>query len=213
MKKLPEQVHKPDFLQKGQTPSATGLWGESSKGSPYKKVRTWFVLAVSAQLIALLGLASVKAYTLATGTVVTLRTVPVDPRDMFRGDYVRLNYDISTFQPAETYSAGDRVFVTLHRAEPCWQATAVSKMQKPAGPDQVCMAGKVEWIDYSSSETAAKTAWRKFSQTPRIHVNYGIEQAFVPEGTGRNLERQRHLRVLVAVDREGNSIVKQVVAE
>ena len=28
-----------------------------------------------------------------------LRTAPADPRDLFRGDYVRLNYEISNVAP------------------------------------------------------------------------------------------------------------------
>ena len=37
-----------------------------------------------------------KQMTLLTGKEVLLKTVPVDPRDLFRGDYVVLRYDIST---------------------------------------------------------------------------------------------------------------------
>ena len=33
---------------------------------------------------------------LKTGREITLPIVPVDPRDLFRGEYVRLGYDINT---------------------------------------------------------------------------------------------------------------------
>jgi hypothetical protein len=36
-----------------------------------------------------------RIYILKTGKVIHLRTAPIDPRDIFRGDYVRLNYEIS----------------------------------------------------------------------------------------------------------------------
>ena len=39
----------------------------------------------------IIGFITVKEFTLQTGEVVTLKTVPVDPRDLFRGDYVILS--------------------------------------------------------------------------------------------------------------------------
>ena len=41
-----------------------------------------------------------RARILRAGTEVRLATAPVDPRDLFRGDYVILNYKISTLDPA-----------------------------------------------------------------------------------------------------------------
>ena len=38
---------------------------------------------------------------LRTGTEVTLRTRPLDPRDFLRGDYVTLGYDISALPAGE----------------------------------------------------------------------------------------------------------------
>ena len=49
---------------------------------------------------------------LRSGDVVTLRTAPVDPRDIFRGDYVILNYDISRLHIAEL---GSRPMATSGR--------------------------------------------------------------------------------------------------
>ena len=60
-----------------------------------------------------------KEYTLRTGTEVMLKTVPIDPRDLFRGDYVTLNYEISTLNleeiPAEDsyFEYNDRIYLAL----------------------------------------------------------------------------------------------------
>ena len=39
-------------------------------------------------LVLILGFVAYKEMTLQTGEEVVLKTVPVDPRDLFRGDYV-----------------------------------------------------------------------------------------------------------------------------
>ena len=56
---------------------------------------------------------------LRTGQEIILKTVPVDPRDMFRGDYMTLNYPISQLNikslPTEKtdFKVGYSVFVEL----------------------------------------------------------------------------------------------------
>ncbi|HZA25209.1 MAG TPA: GDYXXLXY domain-containing protein, partial [Dehalococcoidia bacterium] len=54
---------------------------------------------VAAQLVLLLAMVGFKEYTLRTGTVVTLQTVPVDPRSILQGDYAILQYRIATLPP------------------------------------------------------------------------------------------------------------------
>jgi uncharacterized membrane-anchored protein len=56
----------------------------------------WVFAALALQLAVLLIMAVPREWALHFGKVVLLRTAPVDPRDVMRGDYVRLNYDIST---------------------------------------------------------------------------------------------------------------------
>ncbi len=51
-----------------------------------------FYLIVVFWLLIFSGFIAYKEYTLRTGTEVILKTMPVDPRDLFRGDYVTLNY-------------------------------------------------------------------------------------------------------------------------
>lgn len=52
------------------------------------KLRTFaFPIVIALQVLAVLVFAGVREVTLRTGTEVVLQTVPVDPRDLFRGDY------------------------------------------------------------------------------------------------------------------------------
>src|SRR6266481_4623635 len=50
---------------------------------------------VALQLLILALMAGQREWVRRTGRAVYFRTAPVDPRDVMRGDYVRLNYDIS----------------------------------------------------------------------------------------------------------------------
>ena len=62
------------------------------------------VAAVLLQLAVLGGLFVYSQYPLWVGTEVRLATVPVDPRDLFRGQYVRLNYAPSRCKRTNTGS-------------------------------------------------------------------------------------------------------------
>ena len=53
------------------------------------------VLAL-AQTAALAAMVVDRVRLLATGREITLPIVPVDPRDLFRGEYVRLGYSVDT---------------------------------------------------------------------------------------------------------------------
>jgi len=59
-------------------------------------MRFKFIIFVLLQVALLIGIITYRQYWVATGEKVLLRTAPVDPRDIFRGDYVSLRYDIST---------------------------------------------------------------------------------------------------------------------
>ena len=70
---------------------------------------------VALQLVFILGLVAYKEVTLRFGTEVMLQTVPVDPRDLFRGDYVTLRYGISTLERSRIWFSP----TMLHRAIGC----------------------------------------------------------------------------------------------
>ncbi|MDZ4868888.1 MAG: GDYXXLXY domain-containing protein, partial [Alphaproteobacteria bacterium] len=65
---------------------------------------------------------------LSASRTVTLKVAPVDPRDIFRGDYVILTYEISRLDPTKiegdnTFGYGDKVLVTLVPNGDTWTAT------------------------------------------------------------------------------------------
>lgn len=180
-----------------QDPQVLPKTGKSLAEAPYRRTRMFYCLAVSFQLLVLTGLASVKAYTLAYGRTVTLRTVPVDPRDIFRGDYVRLNYEISSVPSKKDFKSGQEVYVVLKQGDKYWSAERIAEQLPVLDSEQIALKGKIEWEH-------PQDVW---------HVRYGIEQMFVEEGTGKNLEQSKHLRVDLAVDKFGNSVVKSAERE
>ena len=69
--------------------------------------RAW-IAAISVALLQTLVLGRMiesRAAILVSGTEVLLKTAPVDPRDLLRGDYVALSYDISRV-PLATLTGG-----------------------------------------------------------------------------------------------------------
>ena len=108
----------------------------------------WRAVAAALLLgLALMALVEQRARILRNGAEVRLKTVPVDPRDLFRGDYVVLGYPISVVeaeQGAEPYRSGETVFVTLGRDEQGFaRAVGVSREWPKDGGAAVVIAGRV----------------------------------------------------------------------
>jgi uncharacterized membrane-anchored protein len=141
-----------------------------------------------------------------TGRVVTLQVVPVDPRDMFRGDYVILNYkisrlDLNTLGGDSDIEGRGAIYVTLAQANGTWDAVAVSRKMPSVGVEQAVIRGEIISA-YRSSDTEKETT---------VGVNYGIESFFVPEGKGRPIEDERNkdnVTVDVALGADGRAAIK-----
>jgi uncharacterized membrane-anchored protein len=116
-------------------------------------MRWKFILFVLLQVALLLGIIAYRQYWVATGDKVLLKTAPVDPRDIFRGDYVHLRYDISTLDldglgVKERFKSNEKVYVTLEKnPEGIFNAKSVSK-ELPAGKEFI--QGRVQYEMVSS---------------------------------------------------------------
>lgn len=168
--------------------------------------RIGLAVAVALQTLALFAIVGMKQWTLSTGTPVLLETRPVDPRSLFRGDYVVLNYAIGTLDaglagmPLEVRK-GDAVFVTLRQDGEFWKAASVHAERPDAVPGTVVIKGEAR-------SAAGRGA--------RLDLQYGIEEYFVPEGEGRAIEQPRqegNVSILVAVDRFGKAGIKAVLID
>jgi uncharacterized membrane-anchored protein len=162
-----------------------------------RKPGSLFWVVVALQVLGLLGFVGVREVAMRTGREVVLETAPVDPRDVFRGDYVVLRYEISTVS-ACCFDVGDTVYVSLEPRGDVWQATDVGDTLPTvdAGP---YIRGRVTRAD-------------RVQGRPSLDVEYGIESYFVPEGTGREIEQARGtLRVVVVVDGWGTAQIKSLL--
>ena len=154
--------------------------------------RIAFLSVVAAQLVFLIGFIGIRETALFTGTEVVLQTVPVDPRSLLQGDYAILDYEIATLPGyMETRGIGETVYVKLRRSSNVWTATEYSI--SPSHCDgEICIKGRID---------------------DRGRLDFGIGTYFVPEGTGRIIERAQDVKVVVSVDDDGNAVIKDVLVD
>ncbi|MDP3255338.1 GDYXXLXY domain-containing protein [Bosea sp. (in: a-proteobacteria)] len=166
----------------------------------------------------LLALVESRAAILRSGTEIRLRTVPVDPRDLFRGDYVVLSYPMSTVAAAageaKGLRRGDRVYVTLARdAEGFAQAKAVAAMRPAVGEGEVVIAGRVQSTGACALNEAGQADCG--AGAGRLRVAYGLESYFVPQGEGRRIETtpKARIEVVAAVSADGAAAIKRLLID
>lgn len=173
------------------------------------------VLLLALQTAVLVTMVGLKQYTLATGTEILLETRPIDPRSLFRGDYVILYYKVNDLNVTELegdddFSVHDPIYVVLTPGNKYWTPVSIHRERPSVTPPQVFIKGRVRW--------AMETHWDPETQThvpgASIHVRYGIENYFVPEGEGKDLELRPSgelIDIRVAVAKRGNSGIKAVL--
>ena len=157
--------------------------------------RSWkiaFWVSVAGQIILLLAFVSVKEDILRTGTTVVLQTVPVDPRSLFQGDFVRLDYEIAQLPTWwDDKAIGHTVYVELREgADEVWRSRRYHR-EKPE-PGRVFLKGTV---------------------TSGDRLDFGIGTYFVPEGTGREIERAQDVKVRAAVSKGGSAVIKGLLVD
>lgn len=148
-----------------------------------------------------------KQIILKTGKTVLLETLPVDPRDLLRGDYVVLSYKIGSPEPDKIkkdksfYRYDETVYVTLEQRGKYWESVSVSS-EKPATGKDIFIKGRT-----------------RNSHRDRIEIIYGIESYFVPEGQGKEIELATRMgskqkpAVEAVIDKDGNAIIRRIILE
>lgn len=147
------------------------------------------------------GFIAFKEFTIQTGDEILLKTRPVDPRDLFRGDYVILRYDISTVNTdtlsykGSDFKEEDKVYVLLNVDND--KIGSLSDISKNKPSEGIFIEGVV-----------------KSTFSNRLNIEYGIESYFVPEGKGKEIERSLgKIYTKVAVDNFGNAVIKSLVLD
>lgn len=176
--------------------------------------RTLFIAAGAVAVLQIGFLASMiagRASILRNGQEVLLSVQPVDPRDLLRGDYVTIGYNISSVptelfaeRPQDERNGRDRtVFVRLKPGEDgIWEAVAARYDEKP---EPSPADGELD------IRGVATSSW--YDEATLINVSYGIERFYVPEGEGRAIEgnlRERAFTMKVAVASDGAAQIKSL---
>ena len=151
-------------------------------------------LIVTAQVGALFAFGVPYAQTLAHGKNVTLQCHQYDPRDMLKGDYVAINYDLGEKYSLKDFKVGDRAYLTLKKHSPWWEAvTATKTVPKNLKTDEAVMQVVVNCKSPPS-------------------VSAAIERYYVQEGTARNVNSQG-LTAEVALSDDGLPVIKLLLSD
>lgn len=168
--------------------------------------RTVLIAAAALQVAVLVAMIAVRAMPLVFGDTILLRVVPVDPRDLFRGDYVILSYDFSRRPPQgiEGLSqAGDS-------RDKVWQGRTVYVSLVPDADGRHWRADKVS----ISRPTSGRYIRGRIAASGQLE--FGIEAYYVQEGTGREYEqaiRNRRLSAEVALTSDGTAALRRLRTE
>lgn len=168
-------------------------------------------VAVAALQTAVLGyVIESRAAILRNGTDVLLKTAPVDPRDFLRGDYVVLNYDISSV-PVRSITGeipkepGERsLWVRVKQGEGGFWGVVESSFQPLPEQEATAVLHTRPFYSYGTA------------QAEGIHVDYGIERYYVPEGAGLALEQARQegeVSIAVRVAADGTPQIRSLLVD
>jgi len=171
----------------------------------------WIILTAVLQVMVLVFMAGEREWVLRTGRTLYLRTVPVDPRDAMRGDYVSLSYDISrvprdlwrgrlagtdlSMLPADTV-----VYAALNLSDNLVAELVGLDLDPPLSGCFIRGRMERQW-------------WR--GNNNMINVRYGIEAFFTQQGRAEEIERNRRqgslqipLEMEVAIGSGGMAVLK-----
>jgi uncharacterized membrane-anchored protein len=171
-------------------------------------MRRWVITAcVAGQLAVLAYMVYAREAVIHGGTRVVIATAPVDPRDPFRGDYVRLRYGLNSlhyaptrWQPADYAPAkGDKVYAILEpRPGGLHDVSYFTNLAPESGssdseddthvavegvrdPRTLFLQGRIRQV-------------QSWAGTNSVDVSFGIEQLYVEQGSGLSIEERRGVR-------------------
>ncbi|SMF27414.1 Uncharacterized membrane-anchored protein [Alteromonadaceae bacterium Bs31] len=160
-------------------------------------LRKLLVVAICAQLTVLLYMAAKREFIYAYGEEVYLRSAPIDPRDPFRGDFVRLRYGMNRIvehryqgeTPIKAIKQGAIIFAVLQEQQDgVFYASHFSDIEPETGL-------------YIKGRITTKKGYRSSNQH-FVDAKFGIEQYFVQQGRGKDMEAKLGSRNTLQVPAE-----------
>lgn len=132
----------------------------------------WLWVIVALQVVSLLAWAGFHEAVRHMAPTIRLKGAPVDPRDILRGDYMTLNYDISSHAAPTGWEQGSAEVYVVFKPKGAFQEIDEVLLNEPAESDTRY------WVvaeAYGGIEGDEKSI---------LHLDYGIEHFFIPEGKG-----------------------------
>lgn len=177
-----------------------------------------YILAALLLCGLILAMVMQRAAILREGKEVRLQVVPVDPRDLFRGDFVILDYRIGTVDTSagtvDAFMRGQKVFVTLRPDETGKaKAVAISAVPPTVSGTDILIAGLVSSPSTCPLNDVGTRDCKGGSRA--VGVRYGLESYFVPQGEGKGIERteKARLEVVAAVAPSGQAAIKRLLVD
>jgi uncharacterized membrane-anchored protein len=156
--------------------------------------RLALVVVVCVQLALPLALAGLAAADLAFGQEIRLKAQPVDPLDVFRGNYVVLRYQISSLPVLGEVRRGDKLCARLQESDGEWRANYAD----PGRPSGTVICGRAR-DDASPGES--------------VGIEYGIETYYASAERAREIEQsiaQGDLYAVLDLDSDGSARIEKL---
>ena len=188
-------------------------------------------LIVVLQVVSIIAFVAIQEIRFSESKIITLQTQPIDPRDIFRGDYVILDYEISHLTENTTKRNGSDkttccyyefwdetdkdVYVFLKPAGDIWQAFGISSSYDGDNlftntdsniPEFIRVKGKLTTVD-NIERIDGEENFRE------LEITYGIENYFVQVDTGKMIETADDVKVNVKVNKHGDSQIESLLVD
>ena len=154
------------------------------------------LVVVCVQLALPLGMAGLAAADLAFGDEIRLKAQPVDPLDIFRGNYVVLSYDISQLQVTFEVRRGQRLCADLFQSAPGVYGARYA-YDTPVG----------------DGKTICGRARHDARGGQSVGIEYGIETYYASSERAREIESsiaRGQLYVVVDLDKDGSARIERL---
>ena len=175
------------------------------------KNKSLIYLVVLFQLLVLGGMFAKAFHPMIVGTPIKLKVLPIDPRDLFRGNYVNLNYDFSRIDldsipndldsmTLSTLTYGDELFVelALDNSKEFYQTVGVWRnADKKSNSDTILLKA-----------IADENSYARYHNT--IYVKAGIESFFTKKENALSLENKMRRNWSFNADRKEYIIWSEV---
>jgi len=168
-----------------------------------KKLLFSLSLAIFFQFLILIGMYVSAALPLWTGQEIRLKTIPVDPRSLFRGNYAQLQYKISQietkhFPDSKNLRNGEVVYIILKPGKNELYEFARVSLDRPQ--EGIFLRARIE------------NRWYE-EKADYFRLKFGIEAFFAPKDKALELEnklRENGIAVLM-VSSSGKARIKGII--